>query len=78
MNESTHYQEPRPEHSFNQNEDADIEDNNDEGHLVDRQASDPLKAEENAQNWLLRHLKSYLENVPEIVLSDFIMQQVGL
>jgi hypothetical protein len=69
-------QEPRPERSFNQHEgDADAEDNEEEA-LGDRQVSDPLKAEENAQNWLLRHLKSYLENVPEVVLNDFIMQQV--
>lgn len=80
-------QEPRPERSFNQ--DADVEDN--EENVGDRQVSDSLKPDENAQNWLLRHLKSYLENVPgkvaqipqvwchvycsEPILNEFIMQQ---
>lgn len=68
--------EPRPEHSFqNLADDADNEDNGDE-ELANRQAAELLKPEETGQNWLLRHLRSHLENVPELILTDFVLQQV--
>lgn len=68
------FQQPKPENSFqNALDDADAEDNDE---FENRQAAELLKPEETGQNWLLRHLKFHLENVPETILSEFIMQQV--
>lgn len=75
MNEIPNYQQPRPEHSFqNIADDADAEDNDEIGN---RQTAELLKPEETGQNWLLRHVKSYLENIPESIIEEFVMQQVG-
>lgn len=76
MNGSSNPNQPRPEQSFQNLDDADDEEDEDEA-LAKKQETELLKSEETGQNWLLRHLKTHLENVPESLLTDFIMQQVN-
>ncbi|KAI6194948.1 hypothetical protein M3Y96_01179200 [Aphelenchoides besseyi] len=65
--------EPRPEERTNGHE-ADVEDDaaSDNEQKIGPSTIEP---EETGQNWLLRHLRTLLDDVGESTLSDFLMQQ---